>query len=149
MNNELMFINTQHVLHKWDFPFLLVSEQGSEHYHCKSGCVPGGEGLVPAETELSTLGRSWHACMHAQQCPTLCNPMDNSLPNCSVHRVLQVRTLEWVAIPYSSGHRDWTWVSSTMGRFFTIWATWEAQTFRSGALIPMELVDWMWENGRW
>ena len=36
----------------------------------------------------------------------------------------QARILEWVAIPFS---RDRTWVSCTAGRFFTIWATREAQ----------------------
>ena len=31
-------------------------------------------------------------------CPTLCDPMDCSLPGSSVHGVLQARILEWVAI---------------------------------------------------
>ena len=39
----------------------------------------------------------------AQSCLTLCNPTDCSLPGSSVHRILQVRMLEWVAIPFSSG----------------------------------------------
>ena len=30
----------------------------------------------------------------AQLCPTLCNPMDDSLPGSSVHRILQARILE-------------------------------------------------------
>ena len=34
-------------------------------------------------------------------CPTLCNPMDSSPPGSSVHRILQARTLEWVAISFS------------------------------------------------
>ena len=34
----------------------------------------------------------------AQSCPTLCDPMDCSLPGSSVHGVLQARVLEWVAI---------------------------------------------------
>ena len=29
----------------------------------------------------------------------LCDPMDCSLPGCSLHGVLQARVLEWVAIP--------------------------------------------------
>ena len=44
----------------------------------------------------------------------------------SVHGILQARILEWVAIPFSRGSlrpRDWTQVSCTAGRFFTIWAT--------------------------
>ena len=32
----------------------------------------------------------------AQLCPTLCNPMDCSLPGSSLHGVLQARILEWV-----------------------------------------------------
>ena len=39
--------------------------------------------------------------MHAkwlQSCPTLCDPMDSSPPGFSVHRILQARILEWVAI---------------------------------------------------
>ena len=34
-----------------------------------------------------------------QSCPTLSNPMDCSLPGFSVHGILQVRILEWVAMP--------------------------------------------------
>ena len=62
----------------------------------------------------------------AQSCLFLCNPMDCSLPGSSVHGILQVRILEWVAIPFSRGSsqpRDWTWISYIAGRFFTIWTT--------------------------
>ena len=37
----------------------------------------------------------------AQLYPTLCDPMDCNLPGSSVHGILQVRILEWVAIPFS------------------------------------------------
>ena len=38
----------------------------------------------------------------AQSCPTLCNPLDSSPPDSSVHRILQARKLDWVAaIPFS------------------------------------------------
>ena len=33
-----------------------------------------------------------------QSCPTLCNPMDCSLPGSSVHGILQARIVEWVAM---------------------------------------------------
>ena len=36
-----------------------------------------------------------------QSCPTLCNPVDYSLPGSSVHGILQARVLEWVAISFS------------------------------------------------
>ena len=37
-----------------------------------------------------------------QLCPTLCNPMDCSLPGSSAHGSLQARILEWVAISFST-----------------------------------------------
>ena len=37
-------------------------------------------------------------CVCAESCPTLCDPMDCSLPDSSVHGILQVRILEWVAM---------------------------------------------------
>ena len=45
-----------------------------------------------------------HACVHArslQLCPALCDPMECSPPGSSVHRILQARILEWVAMPSS------------------------------------------------
>ena len=38
-----------------------------------------------------------------QSCPTLCDPVDYSLSGSSVHGILQVRILEWVAISFSRG----------------------------------------------
>ena len=55
--------------------------------------------------------------------------MDFSLPGSSVHGILQVRILNWVAIPFSRGlsqPRDWPLVSHIAGRFFTVWATRES-----------------------
>ena len=37
-----------------------------------------------------------------QSCPTLCNPIDGSPPGFSVPGILRARTLEWVAISFSS-----------------------------------------------
>jgi len=56
-----------------------------------------------------------------QSCPTLCHPMDCSLPGSFVHGILQARTVEWVAMPSSRGSslpRDRTCVSyiSCIGR---------------------------------
>ena len=55
--------------------------------------------------------------VRAQPCPTLCDPVDCSLPRFSVHGILQARILEWVAIPFSTGSsqpRDWTRVSTLL-----------------------------------
>ena len=62
----------------------------------------------------------------AQSCPTLCNPMDCSLPGSFIHGIFQARELEWVAISFSRGSswpRDRTRVSGIVGRRFTIWST--------------------------
>ena len=56
----------------------------------------------------------------AQSCLTLCDPTDCSPPGSFVHGILQARTLEWVAIPFSRGssqRRDQTQVSC-IGRLF-------------------------------
>ena len=53
--------------------------------------------------------------------------------------IVQARKLEWVAMPSSRGSfqaRDQTQVSCIAGRFFTIWATREAQEYWSGQPIP-------------
>ena len=50
-----------------------------------------------------------------QSCLTLCDPMDCSLPDSSVHGILQARILEWLAIPFfrrSSLSRDWSQADS-------------------------------------
>ena len=42
-------------------------------------------------------------CPLLQSCLTLCGPMDCSLPDSSIHGILQARILEWVAMPSSRG----------------------------------------------
>ena len=64
---------------------------------------------------------SWKKVNVAQSCLTLCDPMDYT-----VHGILQARILEWVASPFSRGSSqpgNWTQVSHTAGRLFTVWAT--------------------------
>ena len=40
----------------------------------------------------------------AQLCPTLCDPMDGSLPGSTVLGIFQARILEWAAISFSGDH---------------------------------------------
>ena len=86
---------------------------------------------------MSSEKRKWK--LVAQSCPTLCDLTDCIPPDSSVHGILQVRILEWVAISFSRGSfqaRDQTQVSCTAGRFFTNWAT------REGCLVgPHQTVD--------
>ena len=59
----------------------------------------------------------------AQSCPTLCDPMDCSLPGSSVHGISQARVLEWIAISSSRGSsqpRDRTQVSRIVDRHSTV-----------------------------
>ena len=51
----------------------------------------------PLQKELAAAAKS------LQSCPTLCDPVDFSLPRSSIHGIFQARVLEWVAISFSSG----------------------------------------------
>ena len=42
------------------------------------------------------------AAKSLQSCPTLCDPIDGSPPGFPIPGILQERTLEWVAISFSS-----------------------------------------------
>ena len=42
------------------------------------------------------------AAKSLQSCPTLCDPMDGSLPGSPIPGILQARTLEWVASCFSN-----------------------------------------------
>ena len=46
------------------------------------------------------------AAKSLQSCPTLCDPTDSNPPGSPVPGILQARTLEWVAISFSSA---WQW----------------------------------------
>ena len=85
---------------------------------CSSACMGPFEG-----------GRHYLHYFHhslsevAQSCPTLCNPMDCSLPGSSVHGIFQARVLEWAAISLARGSsqpRNWTQVSCIAGSCFTV-----------------------------
>ena len=75
-------------------------------------CLPlGRKALTKLETESEV----------AQSCPTLCDPMDFSLPGTSIHGIFKARVPEWVAISFSRGSslpRDQTRVFCIVGRCF-------------------------------
>ena len=73
-----------------------------------------------------------------RSCPTLCDPMDCSLPGSSLHGILQARVLEWVAISFSRGYsrpRDRTGVYHIPGRRFDLWATRKPQNSQHNAQV--------------
>ena len=78
-------------------------------------------------------------CLVSQSCPTLWDPMDCSPQAPLSVGILQAGRLVWVAVSFSrrsSQPRGWTQVSCSAGRFFTSWATREAQEYWSGEPIP-------------
>ena len=95
------------LLRPWDFP---GKSTGVGCHMCMLSCFE-------SESEV------------AQSCPTLCDPMDGSLPGSTVHGIFQARVLEWAAISFSrvsSQTRDQTRVSCIADKRFTVWATREA-----------------------
>ena len=66
------------------------------------------------------------SCLVSKSCLPLYNPTAWGPPGSSVHGISQARMLEWVSLSFSRGSswpKDWTRVSCTAGRFFTIRAT--------------------------
>ena len=56
--------------------------------------------LVPQLLSLCSAAAA--AAKLLQSCPTLCDPMDCSLPGSSIHGIFQERVLEWGAIAFSA-----------------------------------------------
>ena len=97
------------------------------------------------------------AAKSLQSCPTLCDPIDGSPPGSTVPGILQARTLEWVAIFFSSA---WKWKvkvksPSHVWLFVTPWtAAYQAplsmgfsrQEYWSGVPLPSPTVYWRKSN---
>ena len=70
---------------------------------------PGLKLMLNSRVEIMLLIASSHfyifaaaAAKSLQSCPTLCDPLDGSLPGSPVPGILQARILEWVAISFSN-----------------------------------------------
>ena len=76
------------------------------------GCHALLQGIFPTQDsnlslespalEISFFTTAAAAAKSLQSCPTLCDPIDGSPPGSAVPRILQARTLEWVAISFSN-----------------------------------------------
>ena len=64
----------------------------------KGVCIGREEINVSLYADIATAA----AAKSRQLCPTLCDPIDGSPPGSPVPRILQARTLEWVAIAFSN-----------------------------------------------
>ena len=91
-----------------------VGSEGSRRYSALEGhgtsigqhapvFLPGERPLPDREAWQATVFSLVQFSSVAQLCPTLCDPMDCSLPGSSVHGIFQARVLDWGAIAFS-GH---------------------------------------------
>ena len=88
-----------------------------------------------------------------QLCPTLCDPIDGSPPGFPVPGILQPRTLEWVAISFSSAWK-WKVKVKSLGRVRLLATPWTAayqappsigfsrQEYWSGVSLPSRKHFW-------
>ena len=60
-----------------------------------------------------------------QSCPSLCNPVDGSPPGSPIPGILQARTLEWVAISFSSAGK-WKVKVKSLSRVRLLATPWSA-----------------------
>ena len=87
-----------------------------------------------------------------QSCPTLCDPIDGSLPGSPVPGILQGRTLEWVAISFSNAWK-WKVKVKSLSRVWIFATPWTAahqappsmgfsrQEYWSGVSLPSPKVE--------
>ena len=98
------------------------------------------------------------AAKSRQLCPTLCDPTDGSPPGSPILGILQARTLEWVAISFSS---TWKWKMkvkslSHVWLFMTPWTTahqappsmgFSRQEYWSGLPLPSPIYCYILVDG--
>ena len=101
LTQNVLYISEFTSFFYWFVP--LVRGEGSDAAHMsleREGAMWvygwGGAMLV------SKGGAAAAAAKSLQSCPTLCDPIDGSPPGSPVPGILQARTMEWVAISFSS-----------------------------------------------
>ena len=85
------------------------------------------------------------AAKSRQSCPTLCDPIDSSPRGSPVPGILQARTLEWVAISFTSA-RKWKGKVKSLSRI-QLFATHGLQPTRlvlEWGAIAYRLSPWLW-----
>ena len=102
--------------------------------------------LEAGRGEILSTARTWnmYVCVHAQLCPTLCDPMDYSPPGFSVHGIFQARIAEWV----SSSRGIFLTQGSNLSLLYLLycrqilylWATGEAQDLKNPGWIQWLLL---------
>ena len=156
---KLDIINTSYFI-RWDKRGTNLFSHAHKHVHNKikrHSCYnlnfhnwPHGfshKTKVPSSTTHSVfpLPSACTLCVHAQSlqsCPTLCDPMDSSLPGSSVHGILWARTLEWVAMPSSRDQACVSCSSSTSGSFFLL-LSYQGSPHAPQSVMILCLVGWL------
>ena len=99
MQSFSLIILWKRLLHCFYFPPIgehVREQQGfSGHDENRWSCLSLCLGLLGKWQNLY-----WGHVLVTQSCPTLCNPMDCSLPGSSVRGILQARILEWTAMSF-------------------------------------------------
>ena len=83
----------------WDIghpPVPMADELKNAMGYEKRASILPQESIAPISTASAAAAKSRQSCL------TLCNPIDGNPPGSSVPGILQARTLEWVAISFSS-----------------------------------------------
>ena len=75
--------------------------------------------VIPYSCHTATAAKS------LQSCPTLCDPVDGSPPGFPVPGILQARTLDWVAISFSS-ELKWKVKVKSLSRVWLVATPWTA-----------------------
>ena len=117
----LVYTNVQTVDYCWSTSFFLkapaAAAAAKSHQLCLTLCNPTDGSPPGSPCPWDSPGKNTGVGCHfllqrmkvksesevAQQCQTLSDPMDCSLPGSSVHGIFQARVLEWVAIAFSKG----------------------------------------------
>ena len=89
---KLLFLTSLIIVGLWLFPSFVVSTFVMNIIIAKS---------LHTSLYISGFSIPVTCAKSLQSCPTLCDPMDCSLPGCSAHGILQTRILERVVIPFS------------------------------------------------
>ena len=117
-----------------------------------------------SKSERKTLIHYAAAAKLLQLCPTLCDPIDSSPLGSPVPGILQARTLEWVAISFSSASK-WKVKVKSLSRVWFFATPWTAasqappfmgfsrQEYWSGMPLPSPPIQYInayiWNSERW
>ena len=93
----------------------------TEHWACTRTYAEQSSGKLCSTGIICTAA----AAKSLPSCLTLCDPIDGSPPGSPVPRILQARTLEWVAISFSNAWK-WKVKVKSLNRIWLLATPWTA-----------------------